>query len=59
MSQIVLFTIAAYVLEIGRRFKVKALEGALNEIVRRHEVLRTRYEERDGVPEQVIEEVKI
>ena len=27
----------------------------MNEIVRRHEALRTRFEEKDGVPEQVIE----
>src|ERR1039457_5416944 len=38
--------------------KEKALEGALNEVVRRHEALRTHFEERDGVPEQVIEEAK-
>ncbi|HLL85120.1 MAG TPA: condensation domain-containing protein, partial [Longimicrobium sp.] len=34
---------------------VKALEGAWSEIVRRHEVLRTRYVEVDGAPAQAIE----
>jgi amino acid adenylation domain-containing protein len=33
---------------------VAALERSLNEIVRRHEVLRTSFEERDGEPVQVI-----
>ncbi len=31
-----------------------ALDAALREIVRRHEILRTRYEEVDGVPVQVV-----
>ena len=38
------------------RLNLEALELALNEIVRRHEVLRTRFEVEDGVPMQVIEE---
>ncbi|HEX2211317.1 MAG TPA: amino acid adenylation domain-containing protein, partial [Longimicrobium sp.] len=33
---------------------VRAMERALGEIVRRHEVLRTTFEERDGAPVQVI-----
>ncbi|WP_186032300.1 non-ribosomal peptide synthetase, partial [Burkholderia gladioli] len=33
---------------------VAALHETLNEVVRRHEVLRTRFVARDGVPEQVI-----
>ena len=36
-------------------FSSSALEGALREIVRRHEVLRTRFEVRDGVPVQVVQ----
>jgi len=35
---------------------VEALEGAINEIVRRHEVLRTRIEVEEGEPFQVIDE---
>jgi hypothetical protein len=38
--------------------KIEALESAINEIVRRHEVLRTRFEVEDGEPAQVIEEWK-
>jgi amino acid adenylation domain-containing protein len=37
------------------RLDVRALERALNEIVRRHEILRTRFECQDGTPVQVIE----
>ena len=32
-----------------------ALERAIGEIVRRHEILRTRFESRDGIPVQVVE----
>jgi amino acid adenylation domain-containing protein len=35
---------------------VEALEGAINEVVRRHEVLRTRIEVEEGEPFQVIDE---
>ena len=45
-----------FVLRMEGELKEKALEGALNEIVRRHEALRTRFEEKEGVPEQVVEE---
>ena len=38
---------------------VKLLEDALNEIVRRHEILRTRYVVIDDLPVQVIDEIKI
>ena len=38
------------------RLDVEALEGAINEIVRRHEVLRTRIEAEEGEPAQVIDE---
>src|SRR5262249_15374886 len=37
------------------RMKVEALESAINEIVRRHEVLRTRFEVDAGEPIQVID----
>ncbi|HKX28928.1 MAG TPA: amino acid adenylation domain-containing protein [Blastocatellia bacterium] len=40
------------------RLNLAALEGAINELVRRHEVLRTRIEMEDGVPVQVIEDWK-
>src|ERR1700733_15744545 len=33
---------------------VEALEKSFNEIIRRHEILRTRFEERDGKPRQVV-----
>ena len=36
------------------RLDIPALERAFREIVRRHEVLRTRFESREGVPHQVI-----
>ena len=36
------------------RLDVGALERALNEVVRRHEVLRTTFESREGVPYQII-----
>jgi amino acid adenylation domain-containing protein len=38
------------------KLDVKALEWAINEIIRRHEVLRTRIEVEEGEPVQVIEE---
>ena len=38
------------------RLDVAAMERALNEIVRRHEVLRTTFESRDGMPYQIIAE---
>jgi acyl carrier protein len=37
------------------RLSVDALERAVNEIIRRHEVLRTRFEAEDGKPLQVID----
>ena len=40
------------------RLDLDALEGALNEIVRRHEALRTRIEVEKGAPGQVIDEWK-
>ena len=36
--------------------KIETLERVINEIVRRHEILRTRFEAENGVPAQVIEE---
>jgi amino acid adenylation domain-containing protein len=42
-------------LRIKGRLNVATVEGALNEIVRRHEALRTRFPEVDGRPVQVIE----
>ena len=38
------------------RLEIEALERAVNEIVRRHEVLRTRFEVEAGVPTQVIDD---
>src|SRR5262245_7244222 len=38
------------------RLDLKALESAINEIVRRHEALRTRFEVENGEPRQVIDE---
>src|SRR5262249_11927152 len=38
------------------KLDVKALEWAINEIIRRHEVLRTRIEVEEGEPVQVVEE---
>jgi len=37
------------------RLDVAALEQTLNEILRRHEALRTRFPEKDGLPVQVVE----
>ncbi len=47
------YNIPAAVRLLGR-LDVPALERAFREIVRRHEVLRTRFESREGVPHQVI-----
>jgi hypothetical protein len=38
------------------KLNVRALKGAIDEIVRRHEALRTRFVSEDGIPEQIIEE---
>src|SRR5713226_5765065 len=50
---------AAYNIPVAMRLQgelsVEALERSLAEVVRRHEVLRTRFETRDGSPVQVIE----
>jgi amino acid adenylation domain-containing protein len=42
-------------LHVGGRLDVLDLEQCLDEIVRRHEILRTRFVERDGQPVQVID----
>jgi amino acid adenylation domain-containing protein len=44
------------VLRLRGRLDEEALAGALHEIVNRHEVLRTRFVEVDGVPVQVIDD---
>ena len=44
-------------LRIRGRLNAATVERALNEIVRRHEALRTRFPEKDGRPVQVIEPV--
>ncbi|MBP5972478.1 amino acid adenylation domain-containing protein [Brasilonema sp. CT11] len=44
----------SYAVRLVGNLNVKALEGALQEIVRRHEVLRTRFEIKDDKPVQVI-----
>jgi amino acid adenylation domain-containing protein len=41
---------------VNAKLDLKALESAINEIVRRHEVLRTKFEVEAGVPVQVIDE---
>jgi amino acid adenylation domain-containing protein len=50
----------AYNMSLVRRLSgnlaVAALQQALSEIVRRHESLRTRFEDLDGIPQQVIDE---
>ncbi|HEX2092743.1 MAG TPA: condensation domain-containing protein, partial [Longimicrobiaceae bacterium] len=43
-----------YVLRLRGELDVAALQRSLNELVRRHEVLRTVFEERDGEPVQVV-----
>jgi hypothetical protein len=42
--------------ELSGALDIDALECALNEIVRRHEILRTTYDERDGHPVQIVHE---
>jgi amino acid adenylation domain-containing protein len=42
-------------LRLGGALDTRALESAWGEVVRRHEVLRTRYVEHEGTPTQVIE----
>ncbi|MEU4805767.1 amino acid adenylation domain-containing protein [Actinosynnema sp. NPDC023587] len=44
------------VLRLGGDLDVPALAGALDSLVDRHEVLRTRYRDRGGAPEQVVDE---
>jgi len=45
-----------YIVRFQGPLKAGVLEDSLNEIVRRHESLRTRFEEGDGEPVQVVEE---
>ncbi len=42
-------------LEVNGELDFKALQLALDEIVRRHEILRTRFLAEDGIPQQVID----
>ena len=42
-------------LRVKGELRLELCEGALHEVVRRHEVLRTRFEGRDGQPAQVID----
>jgi amino acid adenylation domain-containing protein/FkbM family methyltransferase len=42
------------VVRIGGQCHVEALEKAMNELVRRHEILRTRFEKREGQPVQTV-----
>ncbi|MGZ7177564.1 amino acid adenylation domain-containing protein [Burkholderia gladioli] len=42
------------VLRLSGELQVAALQGALDEIVRRHEILRTRFDDSDGTPVQRI-----
>src|SRR5262249_18388560 len=44
-----------YIARLQGPMNAGALEQSLNEIVRRHESLRTRFEERDGEPVQAVE----
>lgn len=41
-------------LRLDGKLNIAALELSINEIVRRHEALRTTFEEKDGVPRQII-----
>jgi amino acid adenylation domain-containing protein len=43
-------------LKLEGQLDISALERAINEIVKRHEVLRTRFEVEDGAPAQVIDQ---
>ena len=44
---------------LNGRLDVEALEHSLNEIVRRHESLRTRFDEVEGEPAQIIDEFEL
>jgi condensation domain-containing protein len=43
-------------IHLGGKLDVVALTGALNDVVRRHEALRTRFVDEEGIPEQIIEQ---
>src|SRR5690242_20587127 len=45
-------------LKLKGELDVGALERSIGELVRRHEILRTRYESEGGEPRQVIEEAR-
>src|SRR3984893_10445909 len=49
------YNIAGAVRVGGAALDIGALEASFNEVVRRHEALRTRFEVTDGKPEQVVE----
>ncbi|HEX5081472.1 MAG TPA: amino acid adenylation domain-containing protein, partial [Blastocatellia bacterium] len=42
------------VIDLTGELHVAALEGSLNEVIRRHESLRSRFDEVDGVPAQIV-----
>ncbi len=44
-----------YALAARGELDLRRLDAALGEVVRRHEALRTRFPERDGLPEQVVD----
>ncbi|MFD2168460.1 amino acid adenylation domain-containing protein [Tumebacillus lipolyticus] len=48
-----------FALHLYGELQVEPLEKALQEIVRRHEALRTRFADRDGMPMQCVEEHRI
>ncbi|WP_227983816.1 non-ribosomal peptide synthetase [Nocardia spumae] len=48
--------IMPFALRIGGPLRVDALREALTEVVRRHDVLRTRYVDEDGIPVQFVDE---
>src|SRR5215470_972986 len=46
-------------LRVRGELRHRVLERALSEVVRRHEVMRTRFEVSDGQPAQVIDEARV
>ncbi|MEG3130955.1 amino acid adenylation domain-containing protein [Pantoea cypripedii] len=43
-----------WVLQIDGKLNIKAMEWAIGEVLNRHDALRTRFSDRNGIPEQII-----